>query len=132
MNATQLYYFNLYEQAPIGYCTLDEQLDILEVNIMASSMLGLERNILKKLSFSKFISPEDLDIYNFFFEKVFKSINSQSCDLRILKNDGSKLWIRLEGVVSKKEISSNKEIRLILSDISEKKIAKYYKLISKE
>jgi PAS domain S-box-containing protein len=122
LNETQKYYFDLYDLAPVGYCTLDEQLNIIEANFLVSTLLGLERNILLKLPFSKFILAEDQDIYYFYFKQLFKTNKSESCELRIEKSDGTQLWIRLEGVVTQSESSATKEVRLVLSDITDRKM----------
>jgi PAS domain-containing protein len=63
LDAARARYFDLYDLAPVGYFTLSEQGLILETNLTASAMLGLARGSLVKQQLSRFILPEDQDIY---------------------------------------------------------------------
>jgi CheY-like chemotaxis protein len=56
-------YFDLYDLAPVGYCTLSEQGLILETNLTAVILLGVPRGALVKQPISRFILKEDHDIY---------------------------------------------------------------------
>lgn len=44
-------YFDLYDLAPVGYCTLSEKGLILEANRTAAVLLGVDRNALVKQPF---------------------------------------------------------------------------------
>lgn len=44
-------YFDLFDQAPVGYCILSEEGLILEANLAAAAMLGVTRDGLVKQSF---------------------------------------------------------------------------------
>ena len=57
-------YSNLYEFAPVGYVTVSEKGLIVEANLTVAVMLGVERRLLLKKPFSKFIVSEDQDIYH--------------------------------------------------------------------
>ena len=46
-------YFDLYDLAPVGYCTLSEQGLILEANLTAANLLGETRGTLAKKPFSR-------------------------------------------------------------------------------
>ena len=46
LHASQNRYFELYDLAPVGYCTISEQGMILEGNLAAADMLGMGRNLL--------------------------------------------------------------------------------------
>ena len=52
-------YFDLYDLAPVGYFTLNEQGLILEVNLTAANMLGVARSALVRRRLTSFILPED-------------------------------------------------------------------------
>ncbi len=56
-------YINLYEFAPVGYLTLDENLIVVEVNFIFSTLLGFEKYRLLKQTFTHFIAPDDQDIF---------------------------------------------------------------------
>src|SRR5215831_1886158 len=48
-------YTDLYEFAPIAYVTLDNRGRILEGNLMAAKLLGIERRTLLRANLAKFI-----------------------------------------------------------------------------
>src|ERR1041385_2345335 len=50
-------YFDLYDLAPVGYFTLNEQGFILEANLTAAKLLGVGRAALVKQPLSRFILP---------------------------------------------------------------------------
>src|ERR1035437_7886549 len=56
-------YFDLYDLAPVGYFTLSEQGLILEANLTAAKLFGMARSALVKQPLSRFVLPEDQDIY---------------------------------------------------------------------
>src|SRR5262245_22156544 len=51
-------YTDLYEFAPLAYITLDKEGRILESNLMAARMLGVERQDLVSANLTKFITSE--------------------------------------------------------------------------
>ena len=56
-------YFDLYDLAPIGFCTLSEKGLILESNLAAANLLGMSRSALIKQSLSQFVLSDDQDSY---------------------------------------------------------------------
>jgi PAS domain-containing protein len=61
LDAARARYFDLYDLAPVGYCTLSEPGLILEANLTAATLLGVPRGALVKQPISRFILPEDQD-----------------------------------------------------------------------
>jgi len=58
---SQKRYFNLYNMAPIGYFTLNEENLILEANNAASDMLGLNHRVLTQKLITDFIVNNEYD-----------------------------------------------------------------------
>ena len=56
-------YVDLYDLSPVGYCTISEQGLILEANLAAANLLSIARDMLVGQHLSRFIFPEDQDIY---------------------------------------------------------------------
>ncbi len=52
-------YLNLYDFAPVGYLTLTSESEIIEINMTAAALLGMERNHLIHRYFAALIAPED-------------------------------------------------------------------------
>jgi PAS domain S-box-containing protein len=122
IEAARVRYFDLYNLAPAGYFTVSEQGVILESNLTAALMLNSPGNSLKGRPFSQFILNEDRDIYHLKHRQLLKSGEMQALDLRILKQDGSPFWARLDATVTKADGAAT-VIRVVISDISERKQA---------
>lgn len=116
LEKTKKRYFDLYDMAPIGYCTLDEKWLIEEANLAISNLLGLDRNKLIKHLFSHFICPEDQDIYYLYRKKIFASEEQQECELRMTGADKTPFWVYLTA------LREANVVRLMVKDISERKI----------
>src|SRR5659263_182465 len=56
-------YLDLYDWAPVGYFTVSEKGLILEANIRAGELLGVEKNRLVRQLLTRYIVPEDQEIY---------------------------------------------------------------------
>lgn len=114
------HYFELYDLAPVGYCTLNEQGIIIQANLTSAALLGLSHHALVNQSIARFILKEDQDIYYFYRKKIIETGEYPSCELRMLKDDGTQFWAHLSA--SRHKITGSVlEIYLIISDISEYK-----------
>lgn len=120
--AAQALYFDLYDLAPAGYVTINELGLMLEVNLTASTMLGVTRGTLAGCMFSGSVCKEDQDTYFLFHRYLFDSGVTQSCELRMIKKDGLIVWTHLEGT-SGTSPDGQHVGRIVLSDISVRKLA---------
>ncbi|MFA6102571.1 MAG: PAS domain S-box protein [Victivallaceae bacterium] len=114
-------YFELYDMAPVGYFILGEQgLTILEANTNAAALLGVPRSRLVKQQFSRFILAEDQDIYYLFRKQLVNSEKPQTCELRMIKTDGTIFWGHLASTTTA-DTGGSIVCRIVLSDITERK-----------
>jgi PAS domain S-box-containing protein len=120
--ASRARYLDLYEMAPVGYCTLSETGLLLEVNNAAASLLGRARGALVKQPITRFILPEDQDIYYLHHKQLFETGELQACELRMLGHDGTPFWARLEATTAW-DAAGTPEYRVVLRDITERKRA---------
>jgi len=118
LDSVRARYFDLYDLAPIGYLTLNEHGFFLEANLAASSMLGLERKFLLKNTISKFIFPEDENVYYLHRKKLVELNDVQAYEMRLLRADGSFFWANLRAVPA-----HNCEQWITFIDITERKLA---------
>ncbi len=117
--ASQARYFDLYDLAPVGYCTVSDTGLIQQVNLTAANFLGLARGALFKQPFSRVIHKEDQDIYYRFRKQLLESGESQSCELRLCKSNGSPFWAHLTATSA---VDANVPVlRIALSDITERR-----------
>jgi PAS domain S-box-containing protein len=61
-------YTDLYDFAPVGYFSLDEQGRILEANLMGAALLGVERSLLINRRLPRFVVPASQPIFLAFLE----------------------------------------------------------------
>jgi PAS domain S-box-containing protein len=115
-------YVNLYDQAPVGYCTLSESGLIREANLCAATLLGISRRALVNQPILNFIEAEDCDIFYFHRKRLIASGEPQVCELRMHRPDGTALWMRLESTTAH-EADGVMVLRVMLSDISERRRA---------
>lgn len=130
LDASHARYVDLYDLAPVGYCTLSGKGLILDANLTAAALLGMTRNALIKKPFTRFIFKEDQDQYYRHRRQLFQAGETQACELRMLKIDGTSFWARLEttsvqgfSARSGKAPNGEPSYRTIFSDISERKLA---------
>jgi diguanylate cyclase (GGDEF)-like protein/PAS domain S-box-containing protein len=117
LDAARERYFDLYDLAPVGYCTLSAEGRFLEANLTAATLLGVVRGALVKQPISRFILKADQDSYYLHQKQLFESGEPQSLELRMRKKDGTPFWANLEATVVQ-DANGAPVCRVILSDIS--------------
>jgi PAS domain S-box-containing protein len=115
-------YLELYNMAPVGYCTLSDEGLILAANLTLSALLGVSQHDLINQPFVQYIHPEDRESIR------FQQADTGGClpqvyELRMVRSDGSAFWACLASNTSQ-EHRVVKKCRLTISDISELKRTK--------
>lgn len=113
-------YIDLYEFAPIGYFTLNENGLIKEVNQAGADLLGFEKKFLINRSFSRYISPEFQDTYSSHRQSVLNNKSSQTCEIKLMKRKDSLFYAQLHSRVLMNN-NGEKELLTFITDISEQK-----------
>ena len=98
LDASRTRYSDLYNHAPAGYCTLNEEGVILESNLAAAAILGVVRRATVK--FTRFILKEDQDIYYLHRKQLLATGIPQTCELRMVKMDGTVFWAHLATIAA--------------------------------
>jgi PAS domain S-box-containing protein len=130
LNIARERYFDLYDLAPVGYCTISEEGLILDANLSASSLLGVVRGALVNQPITRFILKDDQDIYYLYRKHLFDTHSASSgqagalrvCELRMVKKDEASFWARLEAT-SAQDTDGAPVFRVMISDITERKQA---------
>ena len=122
LEAARARYFDLYDLAPVGYCTLSEKGLILEANLTAATLLGVARGALVKQLISRFIFPEDQDSYYRFRKQLFETGAPQACELRMMKKDETAFWANLEATAAQ-DADGAPVCRVVMSDITARRQA---------
>lgn len=122
INKLRKRYYNLYNDAPIGYCTLSNDGLIVEANEFASLLLDRPISDLLHQPIVNFIYKQDQDIYYLMTLQLIKYDQPQSCELRMVTKDGTVFWVKLKASTAK-DVDGNCICHIILSDISDRKKA---------
>lgn len=122
LEASRLLYFELYDLAPVGYCTLNEEGLIVHANLTAATLLGLVRDELVRQPIRRFIVREERDLFHRHLHQLFAAGELDSCDLRMVKKDGTTVWVRLRSI-SAQDADGMPVCRTTLTDITESKRA---------
>ena len=123
LHASQARYFDLYDLAPVGYCTISDKGLILEANLTAATLLNLPRGALVGHPFSRYILKEDQDIYYLHRKKLDKTGEPMVCELQMVRAvNNTSFWVRLDGTVAYDE-NGTSFCRMMMIDISRRKQA---------
>jgi len=122
LEALRARYFDLYDRAPVSYCTLSEKGLILEANLTTVSLLGVPRAKLVNQPITRFIPPESQDIYYRHHRQLLKTGEAQTCELRMARKDGTQFWAHLEATVTE-DADGLPVSRVVISDITDRKLA---------
>jgi PAS domain S-box-containing protein len=127
LNATRERYFDLYNLAPVGYFIVSDEGRILETNLTGVNLLGVPRAALVKQPITRFIFTPDQDVYYLHRRQLLATGKAHTCELRMVKTDGTPLWVRLTattqdpGANAGPGTGGGPVTRVVLSDISEQK-----------
>jgi len=111
-------YTDLYDFAPVGYYSIDEQSRILEVNLTGATLLGFERSRLVNRRLLAFVTPKSLTIFQTFLKKVFAGPEKQVCVVSLLNEQGGTFWADLQATSASSTTGAKKWCRVVVSDLT--------------
>ena len=120
LEASRILYRDLYDLAPIGYCTVDDQGIIRQANLTAATLLGVALENLVKQPIRSFIAKEDQDTFHHYSQQLVSTEGLHTCDLRMVNRSGTIFWVRLNSV-RETRIGEKPAYRTTFGDISESK-----------
>ncbi|MBF0230457.1 MAG: response regulator [Desulfamplus sp.] len=114
-------YYALYDTAPVGYFTVSEKEIIVEANLTASTLFGIDRNAMLWRKITLFIHREDQDIYYLHRKQFFETGKFQICELRMVRqDDGRSFHAHVEGIAAR-DANDTPVCHIIISDVSKGK-----------
>ena len=116
-------YVDLYDFAPIGYFTFDQKGMILEANLASAKLLDVERSLLLRDPFIRFVSPEFRSTFHLHLERVFSTGTKETCELKLINKGGNSFYVSLESISSKDSEGRSIQCRSAISDITGRKHA---------
>ena len=109
---------DLYDFAPVGYITIDTHGTILEGNLKAARMLGLERSRLLQRRLVQFTAPESRTSLALLLPRALDSKDGLVAELWLQRVDGTTFPVRLEFLARTPDVC-----RVALTDITTEKNA---------
>ena len=113
-------YFDLYDLAPEGYCTVNDHGLILEANLAAAQVLGTSRSALVSQSLSQFVFNADQNAYYSWRKQVVQSGQPHSCELRLVSSSETPRWMLLNATATR-FVDEKLVLHVVLSDVTERK-----------
>lgn len=114
---------SLFENAPIGYQSLDEQGDIIAVNEAWCKMLGYTKEEVLGRNFSEFLTPDFFEHFEESFQK-FKSMDYiLGAEFGMIRKDGTEIFTSLDGRIEHQDDGSFKRSHCVLRNITKRKRA---------
>jgi PAS domain S-box-containing protein len=111
-------YFDLFNSAPVGHLSLDEQGQITEANLTAAELLGLDRRRLVGRRFAAFLAPGSRDLLRATLVQLREEPGRRSCELELENRGGSRCTAI---VVLTAQEDDPGQVSAALVDISEQK-----------
>jgi len=116
-------YFDQYDLAPVGYFTLDKNGLIVEGNLTAVNLLGVQRRFFTSKRFSFFIVPECKDVFYSHFKAVSATHTKQTCELKLQKQDGTVFYVQMESTAFVHGEDDSFLVRSAITNITKRKQA---------
>lgn len=104
----------VFDQAPMGFITLEEDGTIADLNFAAAEMLGERRFSLLGSNFKLYVSDESKITFSDFFKKAYASHQKEACKIQLIKDSGSARQTYMEGIV----IENDNNCMLSLVDVT--------------
>jgi PAS domain S-box-containing protein len=111
-------YTDLYDFAPVGYFSIDDQGFILEMNLAGAALLGVERSRLVNRRLQSFVAPPSRPILLAFLERVFAGPGKQICEVSLLNGGGAPFWADVQATSAVFLRGARKWCRVAVSDIT--------------
>jgi PAS domain S-box-containing protein len=114
---------DLYDSAPVGYLTLDSDAYVIEGNLTAAAMLGVERKKLVGRSFTRFVTRGAQDVFYFHQRAVLGAESKQLCELVLRGPESTTFHARMESISVPDPATGTRHCRSAIIDITEQKLA---------
>ena len=129
-------YRDLYDLAPVGYCTVNADGVISQANLALTTLLGMTHKALIGKPLARFVCREDQDTYFLLRQQLLsppvapmQTGTPRTCELRMLMDDGTPFWVQWTAS-SELDAQGAPELRLVVVDIRARKAAEVSLLLS--
>lgn len=114
-------YVDLYDCAPTGYLTLDPNGIIMEANLPACLLFGMNRKDLRGQPMTRFVAATDQTTVLRHIRELVSTETKQACEVDLARHEAVPVTIRFESVVVQNETWHHPRLFTTLLDITERK-----------
>lgn len=119
---TKAHFVDLYDYAPVGYLTLDDKGEILELNLTAATLLGQDRAKIIGKPFAKFVDDKFNDLWHRHFQYAKAANGKYGCELPFNGSNGETSYYHLDCLFSADE-KAKVTGRITLTDVTTRRQA---------
>ncbi|MBF0288584.1 MAG: PAS domain S-box protein [SAR324 cluster bacterium] len=112
----------LYNSAPVGYFTIEQNGLVLDANITGLDLLKIEKDQLLGRPLSQFFTEEHVAVFYHHHKQIVTGSKTRIFELGMIRQDGSRFYAHLHGAKGA-ESTKIPQYRLVISDITEKREA---------
>jgi len=110
----------LFEKAPIGYQSLDENGYFIGINETWEELMGYKKAEVLGTWFGDYLTPHSLEMYEKRFP-IFKSTGEIRTEYEMIRKDGEVIIAQLEGRIGHTSNGKFKQTHCAISDITERR-----------
>ena len=123
LRASEERFRTLFENAPLGYQSLDEAGNFIEINEAWCRLLGYAKEEVLGHNFSEFIHPDFAEHFEKDFPTFKKAGYILGAEFEMVRKDGTEIIVSFDGRIGQNEDGSFRQTHCVLSDISMRKRA---------
>jgi len=116
-------YADLYDFAPVGYVSLDEESRIEEINITGAKLLGGTPRKLIGRSFLDFIIPAQVELFTTHLRRSRRFRHKRSLDVRLVTQEGTGVDVQLFTMATRELDRQTLQFRVAILNITSRRRA---------
>ncbi len=116
-------YVELYDFSPAGHLTLNIHGKVVEANLRAGAILGIDRKKLIGQPLARFIASDDQDIFHRHCQDVMKTGTRQECEVHLLGGTAGACCVYFESIALHDETGHIIQWRAAFLDVSARRLA---------
>ncbi len=112
---------DLYDFAPVGYLTLNEESTIVAANLAAAALLGVERKRALGQKFTRFIEPDTQDAFYLHQRSASPGSPKQAVELLLRAADGKPMTVQMDMACVRDALTASLSWYIAINDVSKRK-----------
>jgi PAS domain S-box-containing protein len=121
LEKSHAHFVELYDFAPVGYLTLDDEGIIQEINFTAAKLLGEDRENIVSQNFVNFISENYKQLWSRHFQMAKQSDGNFGCELPFMFENGMVSYYHFDCLYKDAGVDYP-QMRVTLTDVTERKL----------